>query len=343
MKTIFVKSTAPQFGNHQPFPLVAGPTPLQRLEAFKPLPDNINIYVKRDDLTGFAGGGNKARKLEYLVADAMRQGADVILTVGAVQSNHTRATAAAARVAGLDCEVFLVDRVPVKTDAYRKSGNVLLNRLLGAACHFCSTPEAAEDQINARMQQFITDGRKPFLIPVGGSNAVGALGYMACADELARQAAALDIQIDHVVAATGSAGTHAGLLAGFAAAGLNPVIHGVSVYNPNTAEVIAAVERLGADSLDEAGVKHVSLGDIIVHDRFLGDGYGLPTEETLSAMQYAARHYGLLLDPVYSGKSMAGFLSLCRDGIFEKGSTVIFLHTGGLPGLFGYQHLFEKD
>lgn len=317
------------------FPLAHLPTPYEpwsRLGAEL----GINLHVKRDDCTGLAFGGNKTRKLEFLVGDALAQGASCLVTVGALQSNHCRQTVAAANRAGLPCHLVLVDQVPIKTDAYTASGNLLLDRILGATLHEVADKREAPDVILHLLSVLQAKGETPYFMPPGGSTAVGALGYVACAMELAEDAKAAGVPLNHVVVASSSAGTQAGLIAGFAALGLNVKVHGINVYEDDVDKLREAVRALATETLSLLG-KGDAPFEVTVHHDWRGPGYGIPTSEMHEALRLTAREEAVLLDPVYSGKGMAGLIGLARAGAFGAGEGVTFVHTGGTPGLFAYE------
>ena len=311
------------------------PTPLE------PLPRlseelGIELWIKRDDCTGLAGGGNKTRKLEFLLGDAFEQEADTLVTQGAVQSNHVRQTAAAAAAHGLDCEIILEARTGSTAHDYLANGNVLLDRLFGAGLR---TVAAGSDMV-AELETTAADvrvrGGKPYVIPGGGSNPVGALGYVDCAREIVVQADELDLRIDRIVTATGSAGTHAGLVAGLAVMGADVPVLGIGVRAPKDrqeANVFKLAEETAA-LLGHAG--RVSRDQVVGDCDYVGEGYGLVDQGVIDALKLAARTDGIVLDPVYSAKAMKGLIALARAGRF-KGETLVFLHTGGAQGLFGYE------
>ena len=294
------------------------------------------IWIKRDDTLGLAAGGNKTRKLEFLVADALAQGADTLITVGAVQSNHCRLTLGAAAREGLKCRLVLEERVP---GSYKPqaSGNNFLFGLMGAE-RVEVTPAGTD--LNAAMEAIGADlaaqGRRGYIIPGGGSNTVGALGYVACADEILAQAFDMGLAFDRVVVASGSAGTHAGLLVGFAGRQSGIPITGVNVRRPR-AEQEGNVHALVQSTAQKLGVAPISREAVVALDEWVGPGYSIPSPEMVEAVQMLARLEGVLLDPVYTGKAMAGLLGLARRGDLKKGERVLFVHTGGSPALFAYQ------
>jgi D-cysteine desulfhydrase len=297
------------------------------------------LYIKRDDLLGLAGGGNKTRKLEFLVADALAQGADTLITCGAVQSNHCRLTLAAAVKEGLKCRLVLEERVANSYDP-EASGNNFLFRLLGVeAVKVVKTGADLKAEMESVAREIAVLGRKAYIIPGGGSNALGALGYVSCAEEILAQTFDLGVRLDHIVCASGSTGTHAGLLAGLVGNNSHIPVTGINVrrtreeQEPNVHKLAQEVACL----LDiRGGVPReavTALGD------WVGPGYSLPTREMVEAVTTVARVEGILLDPVYTGKAMAGLFALVRGGAFEKGQHVLFLHTGGAPALYAYQQV----
>ena len=313
------------------------PTPLEPMPNLTRLLGGPTLYVKRDDCTGLATGGNKARKLEFLVADALEQGADTLVTHGAVQSNHVRQTAAAACRFGLRCEALLEHRVPTNDPAYEVSGNVLFDRMFGVTLRH--VPAATDmDAAGADLVEEIKGrGGRPYYIPGGGSNAIGALGYVNAALELLVQANDLGLRVDCVVHGTGSTGTQAGLVAGFEGANSGIDVLGISVRQPRDRQE-AAVLKTASATAEHLGIHGaIDSARVVASGDYVGEGYGIPAESTLEAIELAARHEGLLLDPVYSGKGMAGLIALCRKGYFTEGENVVFLHTGGQAALFAYE------
>ncbi len=299
-----------------------------------------NLYAKRDDCTGFAGGGNKSRKLEFLIGEAVAQGADTLLTVGATQSNHCRQSVAAARKAGLDPHIVLVHQVPIEEPSYCNGGNVLLDHLLDATIYGVDTPGKAPEFIAQLLGEMKEAGRKVCFMPPGGSTPIGCLGYVNCAMEIKAQAEAMDVALDHVVLANSSAGTHAGLLAGFAALGLSTKVHGINVYNSDAAKTEEETQQLTNQTLELIGHSGAEFS-VDVHGDYLGDGYGIPTAGCLEALQMVAQTEAVFLDPVYTGKAMAGLIAMAKAGSFGEGESVTFLHTGGFPGLLAYSDVLE--
>lgn len=317
------------------------PTPLEPLPRLSEHLGGPQIWVKRDDCTGLATGGNKTRKLEFSMAEALAQGADTVITVGAVQSNHVRQTAAAACKLGLRCEVLLEHRVTDPTDAYATSGNVLLDRIFGANLREYAGGtdfDVAMADVAAEIQ---AGGGKPYLIPGGASNRVGALGYVNCALELIEQADAMGLSVDHLVTATGSAGTQAGLIVGLKA--MRPEIPllgiGVNVSKDVQEERVYKLACETADYIGKPGI--VARADVVANCDYVGAGYGIPTAGMNEAVLLLARLEGLLFDPVYSGKALAGMIDLVRKGEFAGAENIVFLHTGGAAALFAYADQLE--
>lgn len=311
-------------------------TPLEFLPRLTEHLGGPRIYVKRDDCTGLASGGNKTRKLEFLMADALQQGADTVITQGAVQSNHARQTAAAAARLGLKCELLFENRISDPDSDYLESGNVFLDHLFDA--NMRNYPAATD--MNAAMETVAGEvrerGGQPYIIPGGGSNPIGALGYVDCALEIISQANEQQLRIDHVVHATGSAGTQAGLVVGLKAMNSNIPVLGIGVNAPREVQEdrVFQLAQKTAAYIGAEGV--VSRGDIIANCDYIGEGYGIPTPAMREALSLLARLEGLLFDPVYSGKGMAGMLDLVDQGHFDKHDNIVFIHTGGSMGLFGY-------
>lgn len=325
-------------------PLATLPTPFeelprlsQELRRHGPAP---SIWIKRDDCTGLAGGGNKARKLEYLVGDALKHGADVLVTMGAIQSNHARQTAAAAARNGLGCVLLLTDSVANRGEAYRTSGNWLLDRVFGAQIQLLPSGEDSSAVAAETMARLAAQGRTPYFIPVGGSNALGSLAYRDALQEMVAQAGKQGCDVDHIVLATGSGGTHAGILAGVEDAGLSCRVQGFSVSR-SAEQARAIVSGLVQDIFSLEGRPRSAMASLEIDDSQVGPGYGQPTAAMIEAVELVARTEGILLDPVYTGKAMAGLLARVRSGAFAPDETVVFWHTGGAPGLFAYPELFQ--
>lgn len=317
---------------HSPTPLEYAPRLSKEL--------GINLYIKRDDCTGLAGGGNKTRKLEYLIADAQACQADTLITIGGLQSNHARQTAAAAAKFGLNCELVLQDVAGTPKQDYFQNGNMLLDNLFGANMHQLAVDEDCEIYAQTLIESLIEQGRTPYLIPMGGSNDIGSLGYVRCAQELVTQVVEQNLEIQQIILATGSAGTQAGLLAGLIAYKKSIEVLGINVSR-SAEEQTELVENLLIKVLDKIGIDSaLSKGIVDCNGDYFGEGYGIVTEQMIEAVRLSARLEGLLLDPVYSGKAMAGLIDRCRRQLIAPGSNIIFLHTGGSTGLFAYKSVF---
>jgi L-cysteate sulfo-lyase len=316
------------------------PTPLEPMPNLARLLGGPQLYAKRDDCTGLATGGNKTRKLEFLIGDAQAQGADTVITHGAVQSNHVRQTAAAACRYGLKCAALLERRVPGHSPEYETTGNVLFDRLFGADLRFVEADTDMDGACVELAEAIRERGGKPYYIPGGGSSPVGALGYVDAALELLTQANAMGVRIDCVVHGTGSTGTQSGLVCGLEGANAGIDVLGICVRRPAPAQE-EAVFRTASATAEHVGIKGgLERARIMANGDYVGPGYGIPTAGTIEAIRLAAATEGLLLDPVYSGKAMAGLIDLCRSGFFTRDQNVVFLHTGGAAALFAYERDF---
>jgi len=317
------------------------PTPLEEMPRLSAALGGPKLWIKRDDCTGLATGGNKTRKLEFLVADALEKGADMLVTQGAVQSNHVRQTAAAACKFGLDCHALLERRVPDRAADYETTGNVLFDHIFGTTIEFRPPGLDMNAEARAVTEKFAADGRKPYFIPGGGSNEIGALGYVSCAYELLNQFDAQGLNVGWIVLASGSAGTHAGMLAGLHAAGSDIPVMGISVRQPRDRQ-IAAVHKLAMSTAAQLTDTPLSIEKTLIDDGYVGEGYGLPTKGTIAAINLIARQEGVLLDPVYSAKGLAGMIGLIEQKFFDADKDVVFLHTGGAAALFAYGDQFGE-
>jgi len=319
-----------------------GPSSLEPLERLTQQLGGPNLWIKRDDEWGPAGGGNKNRKLEFLVADALAQGADTLITTGAVQSNHCRLTLAAAAREGLQGRLVLEERVPGSYDP-EGGGNHLLFHLFGVEA-IRLVPAGADlgQEMVKEAEALASEGRKAYIVPGGGSNALGALGYVSCGLELLHQAFDVDLRIDAVVCASGSGGTHAGLVAAFAAAQEDIPVVGISVRHPKEAQE-SRIRHLAGEVLELMGLPAQLPGDAVeVIDDQVGPGYSLPTEAMIRAVRVLACTEGILLDPVYTGKAMAGMIALVEQGRFAEGQNVLFVHTGGSDSLSAFASDFHR-
>ena len=313
-----------------------GQTPLEKLSKLSHELGGPTIYMKRDDLLGLAGGGNKTRKLEFLVADALNKGADTLITCGAVQSNHCRLTLAAAVKEGLKCRLVLEERVAGSYNP-EAGGNNFLFKLLGVET--IKVVPGGSDMMQEMQQvaeEVAAEGRRAYIIPGGGSNPIGATGYVACAEEILNQGFETGLKIDRVVCASGSSGTHAGLITGFYGSNSNIAVIGVNVSRKKD-EQEEMVYELVKQTAAHVGVNTIIPRDAVCcFDEYVGPGYSLPTPQMAEAVRMLARLEGILMDPVYTGKAMAGFIDLIRKGFFGKAENVLFVHTGGSPALHVY-------
>jgi len=315
------------------FRLAQLPTPIEELKSLSRELGGPELLIKRDDQTGLALGGNKTRKLEFLVGQALEQGADTLVTAGAAQSNHCRQTAAAAARAGLRCELLLNGTKPELPN-----GNLLLDELLGARIHWVQRSER-EAKLSQIPDELRKQGDKPYVIPVGGSNGVGATGYVLAMMELAEQLNGLNQRVDHVVFASSSGGTQAGIVVGAKVTGFNGKLHGVSI-DWGESDAATYERELGDIANDTA--KYVDFeaqfaaSDFTVAYDYLGGGYGVVGDLERDAIRLLASREGIVADPVYTGRAMGALLDLIRKKVFRSDETVLFWHTGGAPALFAY-------
>lgn len=326
------------------FSLALLPTPIQPLINFEKSLDGSKLWMKRDDLSGLEGGGNKTRKLEYLVGDAIRKGADMLVTVGAIQSNHTRQTAAAAAKAGLKCALLHCAWTKDAGPNYRKVGNLLLSHLIGADLYIEETERPIEDQ--GPLEEFIdylkSQGHNPYLIPGGASeHYLGSMGYINCAAEIAAQTQGSIGEFDYLIHCTGSSSTQAGLVAGFAALGMRTRVIGVS-DDDETEIKENRVRELANDALQALDLAvRVNAQDVEVIS-FSKNAYGLPDEKILSSIQLLARTEGVVADPVYEGRAIQGLLALSNQGRFEPNAKILLMHLGGSPAIHAYAEHFDS-
>lgn len=307
-------------------------TPLHRL-------DNLSkrfgreIYIKRDDMTPLAMGGNKLRKLEFLMADALAKNAKIIVTAGAIQSNHVRQTAAVAAMYGLECVALLENPIQSNNTNFLHNGNKLLTDLFGARCIMCdelTDPQAQMEELIASLSL-----REAYIVPVGGSNALGALGYIQCAVEIAEQKPE-NIEFDKIIVASGSAGTHAGLAIGIKELLPQSQVIGVTVSRKQQ-EQAPKVEKLQNELAQLLALNQVP--DVILWDSFFAPMYGMPNQQGLAAISLLAQQEGVLLDPVYTGKAMAGLIDYLENS--AKKTPMLFVHTGGAQALFAYSDISQ--
>ncbi|MGV6481066.1 D-cysteine desulfhydrase [Pantoea agglomerans] len=311
--------------------LLGAPTPLEHLPR---LSDYLgrDIFIKRDDFTPVAMGGNKLRKLEFLAADALREGADVLLTAGAIQSNHVRQTAAVAARLGLKCVALLENPIGTHAENYLSNGNRLLLDLMDAEVVMVDALNNPAEQLAEQATRLEAQGYRPYIVPVGGSNALGALGYVECAQEIAHQSEGV-VDFSAVVVASGSAGTHAGLAVGLEHLLPETELVGVTVSRQVEAQ-LPLVERLRQSLAETLEVQ--AKAPITLWDDYFAPRYGEPNDEGMAAVKLLARLEGILLDPVYTGKAMAGLLDGVSQNRFRREGPLLFIHTGGAPALFAY-------
>lgn len=312
------------------------PTDIEFLPRLTETLSGPEIYIKRDDLLGLAGGGNKTRKLEFVMADAISKGADTVITTGAVQSNHCRLTLAAAVKEGLKCQLLIEERVP---GSYHEdaNGNNLLFKLLGVD-RLVVVPTGTDliRKMNDMADEAKAAGGRPYVIVGGASNALGALGYVSCAEEILAQMQDMAISFDRVICASGSGGTHAGLVAGFFGNQSGVSVLGISTRADKEAQERKILALANETSALAGGATPVPKEEVEVLDDFVGPGYSLPTAQMTEAMQLFARTEGILLDPVYTGKAAAGLVALARKGAFRNTDKILFVHTGGSPSIYAY-------
>ena len=324
--------------------LFSGTTALEEMPNLSQACGGARLLVKRDDCTELAFGGNKVRQLEFYLGDAQAQRADTVLITGAVQSNFARLAAAGARKLGMECHIQLEERVAKTDPVYRSSGNVLLEKVLGAVLH--SYPEGEDEEgadrrLNEIAQELKSAGRKPYVIPLAPGHApLGALGYVVMAQELLQQLDEMQVIPDEVVVASGSGATHGGLLFGLRALGSNVTVRGICVRRNAQAQEPRIVQRC-AEIADLLGVSSpVDKSDVLVDDSFLAPGYGYAGQDTLAAIMEGARTESLMLDPTYTGKTFAGFLHRAKAS--DPKTNLVFVHTGGAVALFAYQTDLEN-
>jgi len=313
------------------------PTPIEHLKNITKYLGGPNIFIKRDDCTGLATGGNKTRKLEFLIPDAIKNKAELVVTVGAVQSNHARQTAAACTLMGLKCLIIFEQRLKDAPEAYMKSGNVFLDKLFGADIKVCPKNEDVTKYTEKIIEDIKSKGTNVYFIPGGGSNAIGALGYVECLNEILKENNKYNFT--QIVHATGSSGTQAGLLAGRKYYNCNIPVTGICVRHKKVIQ-IDKVYLEAKKACEKLQCKILDKSDVIADDEYIGSGYGEPTEEMIEATKLLAKKEAILLDPVYTGKGFAGLIGLIRKKKFSKNDNVLFIHTGGAVSLSAYEWAF---
>lgn len=321
------------------------PTPLEFAKRITDYLDGPQIWIKRDDCTGLAFGGNKARKLEFFMGEALYQSSDTIVTMGPVQSNHVRMTAAAARKLGLGCHAILVG-----DDRGQPTGNFFLDHLFGLKYSIISKsldelpPGLVEEKIGDTIDRLAREGRKPYLVPPGGAGPLGEISYYMAMKEMVTQSRKLGIVIDYIVIPVGSQGTLSGLVLGRKMLHLRTKILGISVNLEGTCELtgLPTIEQMVKEAAKLIDVQvDISPEDYELLYDYVGKGYGIPTKEGFDAIELMAQKEGILLDPIYTAKSMAGLIDLVSKGRFDKRDVVVYLHTGGTPGLFNNPEIFR--
>ncbi len=328
------------------YPLTFGPTPIEHLKRLTAhLGGDVQIYAKREDCnSGLAFGGNKLRKLEYIVPDAIKSGADTLVSIGGVQSNHTRMVAAVAAKIGMKCRLIQESWVPHEDAVYDRVGNILLSRLMGAEAQLVDEgfDIGIRDSWKRALQEVEAEGGKPYAIPAGASvHKYGGLGYVGFAEEVRAQEAEMGVRFDYVVVCTVTGSTHAGMLVGFSADGRARNVIGIDASctpAQTKAQVLDIAQNTAA--LVEAG--DIVADDVVLIEDYAYPVYGVPSKETVEAIRLSARLEGMITDPVYEGKSMQGMIDLVQKGFFPKGSKVLYAHLGGAPAINGYSYTFRN-
>ena len=314
------------------------PTPIEYLKNISKLLGGPKIFIKRDDCTGLATGGNKTRKLEFLIPDAIKNKAELVVTIGAVQSNHARQTAAACTLMGLKCLIILEQRLKDPPEAYMNSGNVFLNKIFGADVKICPKDENVLDYSKKLIDDIKSKGTNVYFIPGGGSNSIGALGYVECLNEIIKENNKYNFS--QIIHATGSSGTQAGLLAGKKYFNCKIPVTGICVRYKKEIQVDKVYDE-AKKTCEKLHCKILDKSDVIVNDEYIGSGYGEPTDSMKEALKLLAKKEGILLDPVYSGKGFAGLIGLINNKKFTKDDNVLFIHTGGSVSLSAYEWAFK--
>jgi 1-aminocyclopropane-1-carboxylate deaminase len=333
--------------NFERYPLTFGPTPIEKLERLsKHLGNNVELYAKREDCnSGLAFGGNKIRKLEYLIPEALAQGCDTLVTIGGVQSNHTRQVAAVAAKLGLKCRLVQESWVPFNDAVYDRVGNILMSRVMGAEIELVDEgfDIGIRDSWERALEDVKAKGGKPYAIPAGASDhPLGGLGFVNFADEVRQQEKDMGIKFDYIIVCTVTGSTHAGMLVGFAADGRARNVIGIDASGTpeQTREQVLRIAQNTAKKI-ELG-QEIMLEDVILKTDYAYPLYGVPSEETNEAIRLCARMEGMMTDPVYEGKSMQGMIDLTLKGFFPKGSKVLYAHLGGVPAINAYSYLYRN-
>lgn len=328
------------------YPLTFGPTPIEKLQRLSDHLGNIEVYAKREDCnSGLALGGNKLRKLEYIVPDAMASGADTLVSIGGVQSNHTRLVTATAAKIGMKCRLVQESWVPFEDAVYDRVGNILMSRVMGAEIDLVN--EGFDIGIRESWKKAIEDvkakGGIPYPIPAGASvHKYGGLGYVGFAEEVREQEKELGFKFDYIVVCTVTGSTHAGMAVGFAADGRSQNVIGIDASGTpaQTRDQVLTIAQKTAE-LVELG-REMTADDIVIKEDYAYPAYGVPSHETNEAIRLVARLEGMMTDPVYEGKSMQGLIDLAQKGFFPEGSKVLYAHLGGVPAINGYSYIYRN-
>ncbi|TXN66445.1 1-aminocyclopropane-1-carboxylate deaminase [Methylobacterium sp. WL18] len=328
------------------YPLTFGPTPIEPLKRLSAhLGDAVEIYAKREDCnSGLAYGGNKLRKLEYIVPDAIKSGADTLVSIGGVQSNHTRMVAAVAAKIGMKCRLIQEAWVPHEDAVYDRVGNILLSRIMGAQTQLVDDgfDIGIRDSWKRALAEVEAEGGKPYAIPAGASvHKYGGLGYVGFAEEVRAQEAEMGLAFDYVVVCTVTGSTHAGMLVGFAADGRARNVIGIDA-SCTPAQTKAQVLEIAQNTAALVGAGDIVADDVVLNADYAYPVYGVPSQETVEAIRLSARLEGMITDPVYEGKSMQGMIDLVKKGFFPKGAKILYAHLGGAPALNGYSYTFRN-
>jgi 1-aminocyclopropane-1-carboxylate deaminase len=329
------------------YPLTFGPTPIEKLSRLtEHLGGDVELYAKREDCnSGLAFGGNKLRKLEYIIPDAIASGADTLVSIGGVQSNHTRMVAAVAAKIGFKCRLVQESWVPHEDAVYDRVGNIMLSRIMGADVRVVDDgfDIGIRDSWKNAIAEVEAAGGKPYPIPAGASvHKFGGLGYVGFAEEVRKQEAELGFAFDYVVVCTVTGSTHAGMVVGFAADGRADKVIGIdaSCTPAQTREQVLSIAQSTAELVELE--RPITADDIVLNEDYAYPIYGVPSEETKEAIRLVGRLEGMITDPVYEGKSMQGMIDLVQKGFFPKGSKVLYAHLGGAPALNGYGYTFRN-
>jgi len=328
------------------YPLTFGPTPIEKLQRLSDHLGNVEVYAKREDCnSGLALGGNKLRKLEYIVPDAIASGAGTLVSIGGVQSNHTRLVTATAAKIGMKCRLVQESWVPFEDAVYDRVGNILMSRVMGAEIDLVN--DGFDIGIRESWKNAIEDvkakGGKPYPIPAGASvHKYGGLGYVGFAEEVREQEKALGFKFDYIVVCTVTGSTHAGMAVGFAADGRSQNVIGIDASGTpqQTRDQVLAIAKNTAE-LVELG-REMTADDIVIKEDYAYPAYGVPSHETNEAIRLVARLEGMMTDPVYEGKSMQGLIDLAQKGFFPEGSKVLYAHLGGVPAINGYSYIYRN-